>query len=506
MRKKSADELIAEYNVDVNELYQTYLHNSARYTVNKFGLATDKQLYRILEDKGFDISGRKNKIAADIKWLEKYNIELDKLYECYLHNGTQYVARTFGIPSDAVIRLLKHNNYDLSKRDPIELRNNKNGYSVAELISKYNIDVDSLYKTFMNNGKLYTAEKFGMSNPDLVIRILNFYNYDISKRDSKAINRDKTAASLKNKYGVEHALQILKSKEKLKKTNQKKFGADYFMGTSAFKEKSIATNLEKYGYEWSTQSPEVKKHHDSANYLKYGVKDAKQQFASDKLKIYLNDLSASKKLLEDNEFTFFDLKTYFPDDKESQLYAWLYRFDLFSLLKHSAKSIPEKELAEYLKPLGFTDLNNRKILGNGKEIDIYNPTLKIGVEFNGIYYHSSLCLQDKNYHLNKSKLAEEKGIRLIHIYENEWSDPIMREKVKSLINIACNNVKTKIYARNCEIREISNKEAKEFNNANHLQGHRNAQVTYGLFYEDKLVQLMSFSRTKYNRNLKNDTS
>ena len=35
----------------------------------------------------------------------------------------------------------------------------------------------------------------------------------------------------------------------------------------------------------------------------------------------------------------------------------------------------------------------------------------------------------------------------------------------------------------------------------HLQGHRNAQVTYGLFYNNTLVQLMSFSKTKYNRNL-----
>lgn len=37
-----------------------------------------------------------------------------------------------------------------------------------------------------------------------------------------------------------------------------------------------------------------------------------------------------------------------------------------------------------------------------------------------------------------------------------------------------------------------------------MQGHRNAQVTYGLFYKDQLVQLMSFSKTRYNQNLKND--
>lgn len=55
-----------------------------------------------------------------------------------------------------------------------------------------------------------------------------------------------------------------------------------------------------------------------------------------------------------------------------------------------------------------------------------------------------------------------------------------------------------------EVKQITNTEAKPFNELNHLQGHRNAQVTYGLFYHNKLVQLMSFSRTKYNRNLRGD--
>jgi hypothetical protein len=62
----------------------------------------------------------------------------------------------------------------------------------------------------------------------------------------------------------------------------------------------------------------------------------------------------------------------------------------------------------------------------------------------------------------------------------------------------------KIYARQCEIKQISNKDAKILNEKVHLQGHRNAQITYGLFYNNELVQLMSFSKTHYNKNLKND--
>jgi hypothetical protein len=77
----------------------------------------------------------------------------------------------------------------------------------------------------------------------------------------------------------------------------------------------------------------------------------------------------------------------------------------------------------------------------------------------------------------------------------------MYDKIHSLLTIAVGNPK-RVYARQCEIKRIDNPEAKELNNKIHLQGHRNAHVTYGLFYNGELVQLMSFSKMKYNRNLK----
>lgn len=162
----------------------------------------------------------------------------------------------------------------------------------------------------------------------------------------------------------------------------------------------------------------------------------------------------------------------------------------------------EKIVIDYL--LSFLDeseieQHNRSVL-DGKELDIYLPKYHLGIECNGTYWHSSSDKGvDKHYHENKSKLAYEKGIRLIHLYE--WD--ILTDKIKSLLKISL-GASDKIYARNCTIKEISNREAREFNMLNHLQGHRNAQVTYGLFYKDSLVQLMSFSKTKYNKNLTGD--
>lgn len=173
---------------------------------------------------------------------------------------------------------------------------------------------------------------------------------------------------------------------------------------------------------------------------------------------------------------------------------------IYEIRGRGGTSIYEEMLINSL-PKGIQIIkNDRKALGNGKEIDIYLPEYKVGIEFNGDYWHSSLK-KERKYHFDKSVVAEENGIRLIHVYEYEWIDQKKKDKILSIINAAVKNIDIKFYARNCEIKEITNKEAKLFNENNHLQGHRNAQITYGLFYKGELVQLMSFSKAKYNKNL-----
>ena len=158
--KISADELISKYNIDIEALYHEYMHNSGSNTAKKFGLISENYVKRILIDKGYDISSRN--VSQSKK--PKENVDLNSLYECYLHNGICYVAKSFGISTHDVINLLKANNYDLTKRDPAEKLKNKNGYSVAELVEKYNINVPDMYKVYMENGKQFTAKKFGLSN------------------------------------------------------------------------------------------------------------------------------------------------------------------------------------------------------------------------------------------------------------------------------------------------------------------------------------------------------
>lgn len=85
---------------------------------------------------------------------------------------------------------------------------------------------------------------------------------------------------------------------------------------------------------------------------------------------------------------------------------------------------------------------NCSLLGNGYGIDIYIPDLNLGIEYNGDYWHSIKNKKDRNYHLKKSLLAQEKGIKLIHIWENEWieNQDIIKNWLKDYIFNKENNL------------------------------------------------------------------
>jgi hypothetical protein len=150
----------------------------------------------------------------------------------------------------------------------------------------------------------------------------------------------------------------------------------------------------------------------------------------------------------------------------------------------------ETEVYEYIKSLGILDIEQSKYLG-GIEIDIYSDEYKVGIEYNGLYWHSELNGRDKTYHIHKTEYCESKGIKLIHIFEDEWRDKqdIVKSRLKNLFNKSGN----RLYARNCEIREIETKVKSEFLKKYHIQGNDKSKVKLGAFYKDELVSVCTFS-------------
>ena len=149
---------------------------------------------------------------------------------------------------------------------------------------------------------------------------------------------------------------------------------------------------------------------------------------------------------------------------------------------------------EFLGIDGY-ELHNRDIL-NGREIDIYIPSLKLGIEYDGLRWHSEIFNKGANYHLSKTEECERQGIRLIHIFEDEWQ--YKRDIVKSRLLNLIGKTPDKIYARKCAIKEVDSHTASKFLNENHIQGTCNSSYRYGLYYNDELVSIMTFGKLRKN--------
>ena len=225
-------------------------------------------------------------------------------------------------------------------------------------------------------------------------------------------------------------------KEKTKQTNLKKYG---MVAPNSFNSDKFKENMSKiYGvenpYQLSNVQEKARKnsHTNEAN-LKRN-------------KTILNKIDAIEK-----EFNITYVQKLLKKTRSSGWYQSgivdIIKYDHYTFVRNSdiqkiidydnnmyrTCSINEKKIVSSIK-----DIYNDKIITNSRkiisplELDIYLPNLKLAVEYNGTYFHSTLAGTPKEYHLNKSLLCREKEIRLIHIYEFENLNEQI-ELLKSLI-------------------------------------------------------------------------
>ena len=138
------------------------------------------------------------------------------------------------------------------------------------------------------------------------------------------------------------------------------------------------------------------------------------------------------------------------------------------------------------------EYKNFDIKIKGKDIVLeINPSYTHNVTNKSTFGNFSRKPISTNYHLNKTKLANEHNLHCIHIFD--WDD---KDKVINLLL-----PKTTLYARKCEIKEVSIKDANDFLNLYHLQGSLTKQtICLGLYYNNELIELMTFGKPRYNKN------
>ena len=152
----------------------------------------------------------------------------------------------------------------------------------------------------------------------------------------------------------------------------------------------------------------------------------------------------------------------------------------------------EDELHSFIKSIysGKVLLNDRDAI-SPYELDIYIPDKKVAIEYNGTYWHSAEY-KDKNYHYNKSKLCEDRGIRLIHIWEYEWNNDRQKPILLNIIKSALGIIENKVYARKLDIEVRTSISMKDFFNKNNIQGFRPGKFAICLVDKNTREVYMSY--------------
>lgn len=322
--------------------------------------------------------------------------------------------------------------------------------------------------------------------------------------------KDLMLSKIKLNYSVDSKALINKKRSE---TNILKYGVDNIAKLNNIQEKIKNTNLEKYGTVAPTQNKDVLKLREANNLKKWGVKYLTQiPTHVDKIKV--------KRLKTENQKIFdkyqaLGLKVISFEDKMITCFCDTcqqeYTTNLYIVYQRHKNNLEtcthccpigdlntsqfEKAVYTYIQEL-LPDLEilktERNVLNNKRELDIYIPALKIAIECNGVFWHCEAKV-NKNYHRNKYLMCLEKDIKLIQIWQDDWTykQDIVKSRLQSIFN-----KNFKIMARKCQLKEVSFQDSKEFLNNNHLQGFVPSKINYGLYYQTELVAIMTFANKR----------
>lgn len=304
-----------------------------------------------------------------------------------------------------------------------------------------------------------------------------------------------------DRYGVEYPMQSDALKSKILETNEQRYGYKNPAKNSDIKlkisnsvrskecqQKVQQTNLERYGVSYPSQSLKIQNKMKSTNLERYGVEyptqseNVKSKMIQTLYTTRINDPSIKQRAIESIHATCKDrYGVDWPCQLEQCRQASGAKSSINDKFKHLCESQGIHLQCEYHINSFSYDFRvvNRNIL---IEIDPTYTHNSIGNHWN----EKGLTV---DYHKIKSDIATSKGFHCIHVFDwDDWNK--LLDMLKS---------KQKVYARQCEIREVSDKGTHEFLSLYHLQNTCKGQkVKLGLYYNEKLLQIMTFGKPRYN--------
>lgn len=376
---------------------------------------------------------------------------------------------------------------------------------------------------------VFVVEKEKENNLELYGVEYNTQRDDVKERRKKTNN---------SRYGADHPMKTESGRRKHKASIRKTYGVDNVFASGDIKKKITQTNLERYGVENPMQSDDVKEKAKNTNIERYGVENPIQndvvfrkvkktnleRYGSEfyrcsdvfKERIRMKNLNTygvphhSQRHISKENLDLLDNPVWLEENYrllggvrlgnllgvgDGVIYDRLRKFNIE--VEPTNKSFAEKQVLAFIQSLGFDDAisGDRTTLPNNREIDILIPSKMIGIEYNGLYWHSKKY-KENNFHLEKSNAAKEVGVRLIHIFEDEWEhrQEQVKAKLKSILGV---DDRETVFARKCTLINITKDEKetiKAFYDKNHIQGNGGQSLTLCLYYAGEIRAMMSFKK------------
>lgn len=378
-----------------------------------------------------------------------------------------------------------HGNYttyvgNVGSKDPNYIAKRK-----QTVIEKYGVSCSFLADEVKAKTKQTMLERYGDEN----------YNHS-----PEAVR--KAHQTMLERYGVEHALQSPEIAEKRKQTNLKRYGVDEIGKCADIQQKARETSVQRYGVEYAMQNKEIQQKYKDACIEKYGksspfkfdnvINDRKLRL---KTATWNKILSYSKYVQPMFTFDEFinskDMVFQWKNVETGEIFTSTYHYEMPKNLEKTDIEIFVKELLDQYHV--DYEFRTRNILSNNKEIDFYIPSKQLGIEVGGLYWHSEVFC-NRTYHYEKYKNARDVNVKLLQIFGDEIINhkQIVTNRIKNALGLQS----YKIYARNCEIKEIDSKLKSKFLKKYHLQGNDSSQIRFGAFYHNHLIAVMTFGKER----------
>ena len=319
-----------------------------------------------------------------------------------------------------------------------------------------NVPAEEFIDYYKTHNQKETLTKYGIRTTKQLTKILTYFNYDFSFK--KSLNKGKPASRSHESY-IEGGKKSSETQKKNweTKTDEEKEAWSIKQSLAHLNSPTFKTKITESNRAYRLSLTEEERAHQD-------------RMRSESMKNWWESLTEEERAaVQNNRF------------KNGRCY-------------HSKDSGPNDHFKTKLESFGIPF--SREFCLDHKTFDF--KVNDILIEIDPTFTHNATffplgnqrCI-NKNYHKDKTAIAEKYDYRCIHIFD--WDD---QDKI---INSILNKPAENIYARNCEVREVSKQDAIDFTFKYHIQNYAKDTIRLGLYHNNELISLMTFGVPRYNK-------